>query len=352
MDRLSRPRRGIITLRNGEQIARAAEPQRAAQPEATATRVAAEATQSWVHPYTGVVTHIAPPRRREGNPDWRARRGQRTISEKHADFELSVDRAKARGLTCEIDGCNRAREDFGRYCAHHRLRQRGQGHPEGRPLKRRWLADYAATAAAYIDQIRSMPPETSPRQQLTLAEHWLRSWFAQSSGSINFRPGQSLTVRTRRWVANAVRHDLTTEKALALVVAVYCYREAWEGFFEDQAHFQHQLAKILLEPRPRRPEWMGARRYEIMGFRLGQHIGSALHQGIGTFCAFTASALIGNAMAGWPKPEPVKITKTAMKAAVHRPTNRPIDRLGRRRRRRLTPEHPEPSPTWARYRHR
>jgi hypothetical protein len=266
-------------------------------------------------------------RRSTGNPSWTNHRGQRSWNERHADLELSVDRAQARGLPCEVTGCFRMREDFGRWCPRHRQRQRDTGHPEGRQLRRRWLASYAANAAAYIEQIKRLPPEAYPRQQWALADFWLRSWFAKSAGFavVNFRPGQSLDLRTKRWVANAARHDATPEKTLALAVAVYCLREALDGFFEDEHHIRHQLAKVLLEPRPCRPEWMGARRHEIMGYRLGQHIGSTLHQRIGTFCGYTASALLGNATAGWPTPEPVKITKTAMREAVRRPVYRPLD---------------------------
>jgi hypothetical protein len=92
-------------------------------------------------------TPCRPKRRGNPNQDWIARRGQRTISEKHADFEVSVDRAKAQGRQCVVKDCHKPCEDFCRWCQFHRDRRRKTGSAEGRQLRRRWLKPYVAVAA-------------------------------------------------------------------------------------------------------------------------------------------------------------------------------------------------------------
>jgi hypothetical protein len=277
----------------------------------------------------GPITPYAPSRRTRGSDAWAARKGTRTINPRHPSFEVKVTAAQARGLTCDVEGCHRMREDFGHLCVRHRNRQRHHGHPTAGHLSRKLLGNWIVLGQRLIKQIDRLDDGHPARGHLALARHWWNVQVNQSEGfdRVSWRPHQSNETRFKRMVAVIAAHGFGTDRVLALMIAFYMARSILPGSCaEDDDHERHQLARLVLQSvNVKRPVWHGGGA-EIPGFRFMQWAGDRLQKNLGLFAGHAAQALLGDPWGGYPVLEdnsPVA-RSTAMKAAK-RPRYRPPD---------------------------
>jgi hypothetical protein len=267
-----------------------------------------------------------------GNPDWRRRAGNRTVSERHPKWERNVDRQQAKGYRCIVEGCRRGCEDVSaRYCMHHRHRRRIYGHPTAGHLPRHLLGVWICEAARYLKQVDQLEDNHPAKQALVLARHWWRCQASRADGfaAVSWRAGESLETRWKRYVSTITRHGFTTDKVLALAIAFYMAREVIPGnAAADDHHERHQLARtVLFSVIPKLPSWHtrpGAA--EIPGWRFWQWSGEKLQKGISLFAGSCAAAILGRSFGGYPaladtSPVPKSAAANASKRPQFRPTN-------------------------------
>jgi hypothetical protein len=268
---------------------------------------------------------------RQGNPAWIERKGQRTFNERHMDWEVNIDKAKARGHRCTVAGCFEACEDVSaRLCLRHRNHQRRTGDPVAGNLKRQLLGPWIILAGRYLKQLENLPKDHVAKRQLVLARHW---WSVQVTKSIGYeglswRMNQSPDTKWRRLVANITRHGIDTDKVLSLAIAFYIARELLPGncAVTDQ-HQRHQVAKLVLgSTKLPLPSWHSqAGAQEGLGFRFMQFAGQRLQEGLGVFCGNAALAILGRQWGGYPPLEDTSpVSQSAAAMAVKRPRYRPL----------------------------
>jgi hypothetical protein len=276
----------------------------------------------------GPITLFKPPRANTGSPAWIARKGTRTISERHPVWEWKIDSTQSKGYICTVAGCGRRCEDFSaRLCLKHRNWERHHGDPTAGNLPRKLLGNWIVLAERYIHQLDALEEGHPARAHLALARHWFNSSLSRAKGYVgaSYRPGESHETRWNRYLANLTRHGITVNHMLALGTAFYMARAMIPGMCaESDKHERFQFARlILLTVTPKRPEWRGGYA-EKPGLRFMLWAGERFQKALGLFSGYAAQALLGDPWGGYPSLEdnsPVA-KSTAMKAA-RRPWYRP-----------------------------
>jgi hypothetical protein len=278
-------------------------------------------------PLYGPIDPYKPRRANPGALAWAARKGTRTINPRHPSFEVKVTAAQARGLTCDVEGCYRFREDFGHLCTSHRTWQRHHGDPTAGHLPRKRLGNWIVLGSRLIRQIDDLEDGHPARGHLALARHWWQVQVAQAEGyaGVSWRPHQSHEARWKRYVAAITAHGFNTDRVLALAITFYLAREIIpNSCAASDDHERHQLARLVLQSvNVKRPVWQGGAA-EVPGYRFMQWAGERLRKGIGLFCGHAAQALRGDPWGGYPSLEDQRpVPKTTATKAARRPRYRP-----------------------------
>jgi hypothetical protein len=223
-----------------------------------------------------------------------------------------------------------ARRKTSATCAHIIVSQRFHGHPTADNLPRQSLGAVIVTAQRYLKQLSRLEDSHPVKQSLILARHYwdLHAARAQRYASIHWRPHQSHETRWNRMVSTITRHGITTDKVLALVIALYIQQEhkiGWLAFDDD--YFRFQLARLVLQSVIiRRAPWLRSPGTpEVPGLRFMLWAGTRLQQDLGLFCGRCAAAIVGEAGLGFPAPTDQRpISKSAATRAAQRARYKPL----------------------------
>lgn len=194
------------------------------------------------------------------------------------------------GRVCDVPGCGLPTDRWGRLCAGHDKREEQTGHPDGQTLR-------VADLQPFIDAARSYLKTNQDHAAITAALRFLYDLIHGPRRRVEFLPRNATPEdRTGRWLDKMQAQGVHEVDALALVVAIYCHREAYPRDLKSDRHFRHQLVIRFLRMvrAPRVELWGGGRpfyRYDRVTVAVRELLGRRLEDHLGLLCLRLARLL-------------------------------------------------------------
>jgi hypothetical protein len=157
-------------------------------------------------------------------------------------------------------------------------------------MRKSELAPYVKLAEKYIQQF-------ADHEGVADARHWCERFIYTAPPGPEYA-SRLMTGDQRlcRWLKKLAQHGVTGARVLAVVIALYLYRESNPLQFVSDGHWRAILAwhVLRLAPAPRMQTW-GAGTSRLKYDRIGQKLRSALtkriENNIGVACLLMARAL-------------------------------------------------------------
>ncbi|WP_415717273.1 hypothetical protein [Maridesulfovibrio sp.] len=145
--------------------------------------------------------------------------------------------------TCDVPGCYKPSQKWGRYCETHDDRCQRTGHPQGHTVGKRELSPYLSSVNRFIEEHEHHP---AIEGACNVLQRLLDSARPKRVRSGEMAPWQ----RTNNWLVHLRENKVTPQEMLATIVAMFLYQELDPANFRSDRHFRHQLVVRLLRLAP------------------------------------------------------------------------------------------------------
>ena len=192
--------------------------------------------------------------------------------------------------TCEVSDCYFPTQKWGRLCDSHDKTEERTGHPDGRTIR-------VAELQPFIDLTRRYIKKHAEHPQIAEELRWLYDLIHGPRQRIEFLPrGATPKQRLSRWLDRLADQNVHEVDALAMLVALYQFRETYPRDFKSDRHFRHQLVIRLLRMvrAPRLEAWGGGKaiyRYDRITVAVREALGERIESRLGLLCLRIARLL-------------------------------------------------------------
>lgn len=158
---------------------------------------------------------------------------------------LRLAQCKSARRTCDVPGCFRTVQKWGRYCDAHDDRCQRTGDPRGHTVTKGELAPCLSSVYRFLDENGDHPAIKGAYDvldRLLQSAQPRRVW----SGS------KSAWERTNNWLVHLRESHVEPKDMMATLVAIFLYQELSPEAFRSDKHFRHQMVVRLLRLAPTR----------------------------------------------------------------------------------------------------
>jgi hypothetical protein len=193
------------------------------------------------------------------------------------------------------------RQKFGRFCHRHDDKMTKTGDPRGRIIRKVEVQPFVALAKAYIVKHQGHP-------KVAEALTWIERLIYSSGPAPAPRVKASPQDRVLRFLEKMRGKELDPVDALALVVAMFTYREFDPRQFRSDRHFWHQLAIRFLRQvtsghKPHSKSGVMYCKYDGINVGVREYIGPALNRNLGVLSLTIARMIVAKIEAERTSPQ-------------------------------------------------
>lgn len=202
-----------------------------------------------------------------------------------------LEEVGGRWRLCDVQGCQRQTQKWGKYCEAHDNTNERTGHPDGYTVRVSTLKPYLDMASEFIRDHKGHPA-------IQAALRWLVVLVYCDRPPVNHL-GQNAPphLRVNRWLDKMKKQGIRPEEMLAMIAAFYLLREDHPRDFKSDRHFNHQLVvrflRMIRAPWSERwAEGKPYRRYDRVTVKVRELLSRQINEALGLMCLRMARAIL------------------------------------------------------------